>query len=166
MDILNELAKNDSKWRAFALKICGCRELADDLVQDMYLLLHKHDQKHNMKYIKSGFVHTTLYHLFIKNRVKDKKRVVDYDFEAGHNTGELFEADDYEQKILDSFYDLSWRQQELIQESYDKSLRQIQKDFPMINYAYAYRQINDGLRKVLGDVDFEEEYHNKRNNHE
>ncbi len=41
-----ELSKKDKKWRHIALKLCGNKELADDIVQDMYLKLHdKEDLK-------------------------------------------------------------------------------------------------------------------------
>ena len=38
--MLLELSKKDKKWRHIALKLCGNKDLADDIVQEMYLKLH------------------------------------------------------------------------------------------------------------------------------
>ena len=37
--ILAELAKKDAQWRKMAFQICKDKDLADELVQEMYLKL-------------------------------------------------------------------------------------------------------------------------------
>ena len=43
--MLKELSKLDSEWRKIALKICNNKMLSDDLVNDMYLKMHKLNPK-------------------------------------------------------------------------------------------------------------------------
>ena len=38
--MLNEICKKDKYWRTIAFAICKDKDLADDLVQDMYVKLH------------------------------------------------------------------------------------------------------------------------------
>jgi len=61
----------------------------------------------------------------------------------------LFEIDDNDLEILNRYNDLDWKQRELIDMSYDKSLRQIEKELPLINYGYVYRQIKQGREEIL-----------------
>ena len=156
-EILKELHKQDSKWQGFALKICTNKELSEDLVQEMYIKFHECGYTS----FKSGLIYTMIYHLFIDYTRKKKDIPVDV-LEYEQITESVFEPTDYEQSILNRFNQLQWRQQELIKESYTKSLREIQKDFPMINYAYAYRQINEGMKSIFGE-DFKKQYNNTRN---
>jgi len=130
---LNDLAKDDARWRMVALKLCGNKEMSDDLVQDMYLKVAEY---------------------------KSIKSLENYDNIS--NRDSTFEPDDYQQSVLDKFNELYWIDQELIIESYDRSLREIQKEYPMIHYSYAHRTINKSTREVLGD-DFDEKHNNKRN---
>tara|TARA_R110000772_G_scaffold185490_2_gene296638 strand:+ start:1117 stop:1587 length:471 start_codon:yes stop_codon:yes gene_type:complete len=153
--VLLELSKQDKKWRSFALKICGCKILADDLTQDMYLKLSKY------KEVNSKLVYRTLYTLFIDDVRLNKKTVLVDEFKSNEHFEEPKEIDDLEFDILERFDNIPWRQQELIQLSFEKSLRQIEKEFPMINYAYANRQIKEGIKTVLGD-NFDTMYNNTR----
>jgi DNA-directed RNA polymerase specialized sigma24 family protein len=157
VQVLEELAKQDKRWRAAAYNISGCKELTDDLVQDMYIKIYDY----NYTEIKPSLIYKIIKNLFI-DYCKAKKEIpfetIDYYASTQVNYG----ADDNEKKILESFSKLQWRQQELIEESYTKSLREIQKDFPMINYAYAYRQINEGMKSIFGE-DFKKQYNNTRN---
>ena len=157
IEVLRELAKQDKRWRAAAYNISGDKELTDDLVHDMYIKIYDY----NYKQIKPALIYRIIKTIFI-DYCKAKKEIpfeiLDYHICTPVNYG----ADDEEQKILESFNKLQWRQQELIEESYTKSLREIQKDFPMINYAYAYRQINEGMKSIFGE-DFKKKYKNSRN---
>ena len=155
-DVLIELAKQDKRWRVAAYNISGCKILADDLVQDMYLKIYKY----NYKEIKPSLIYTIIHNLFV-DYCNQKKEVCVETFDDKKYTSVNYGLDDSEQKILDAFDKLKWRQQDLIEESYTKSLREIQSSFPMINYAYAYRQINEGLKSIFGE-DFKTKYKNSR----
>ena len=144
--MLLELSKQDEKWRALAFKICNDKSLADDLVQDMYLKIHKG----KFKRANDGFVYKTLVSLFI-DYLRQRHEISIEEFYYIECRNRIFEPDDGEQLLLEKFSKLEWQQQELIAESYDRSLRDIERIYPMINYAYAYRQIKIGIKEVLGD---------------
>ena len=61
-----------------------------------------------------------------------------------------FEVEDEHLKYIKRFKELPYRQQELILESYDYSIREIAERFN-INFMYVQRQIHKGLKYVLRD---------------
>lgn len=72
--MLEELSKKDKDWRIIAYKICGCKHMADDLVQDMYLAMHE-------KYydnINEWFVWIVIRNLFY-NKIKKNKKLIKFD---------------------------------------------------------------------------------------
>ena len=156
--MLTELSKKHSKWLSFALKICGNEDQANDLTQEMYLKVNAAQPDK----ICNGYIYRTIANLF--NDTHRKKNIVtvcldDKIFLECKN--KHFEPDDSQQEILDKFNTLYWTDQDLIRESYDRSLRQIEQEYPLINYMYAHRQISKSIKKVLGDK-FDTHYKNKR----
>tara|TARA_R110000772_G_scaffold33245_6_gene81044 strand:+ start:7826 stop:8320 length:495 start_codon:yes stop_codon:yes gene_type:complete len=152
--LLDKLVKDDARWRMVALKLCGSKEMADDLVQDMYLKVAEYES------INASFVYKALKSLYIDNlRERKNARIEEHNYLECKDKS--FEPNDYEQDILNKFDELYWTDQDLIRESYDRSMRQIQKMYPMINYSYAQRQILKSIKEILGK-DFEDKYNNTR----
>jgi len=148
--VLSEIAKNDKIWRKFALKICGNKMNADDLVQEMYMAFHKYNPKlkSNDLNIQKAYVYRTIFRLFIK----DQKQIKETSLNGFVNIeceNKVFEPTDEEYTILKRYEELDWKQKDLLEFSYDLSLRQIEKEYPMVNYAYAYRQIKEARIKIL-----------------
>jgi len=143
--MLEALAQKDKLWRQIALGICKDTQLADDMVQEMYLRVYR-----NPKETMTDFYITLLLKSLFLNYIRDKKEEMSinnlYYLECKNRQ---FEPNDEEQMILERFDKLDWRQQELIAESYDRSLREIEVIYPMINYGYAYRQIKEAREKIL-----------------
>ncbi len=152
--VLDDLSKKDKNWRSIALKICGDESDADDLVQEMYLKVC------NYKKVSVSCVYTVMMNSFIDS-IKNKKEVSIAEHEYLQCQNRTFEPDDYEKEILEKYQGLTWTQRELIIESHDRSLREIEKVFPMINYGFAHRQITKGIKTILGD-DFERLHNNTR----
>lgn len=130
--MIEELSKKDALWRKVALNICKDKQLADDLVQEMYLKLH--DCK---KQINDFYVVIVLRNLFLDTiKQKNKRKQVDidsfYDLEANTST---FEMDDEETKIVNEMY---WLAKGYFELSYDMSLREMAKELNT-NYMYIYR---------------------------
>lgn len=130
--MIEELSKKDALWRKVALNICKDKQLADDLVQEMYLKLY--DCK---KQINDFYVVIVLRNLFLDTiKQKNKRKQVDidsfYDLEA--NTSN-FEMDDEETKIVNEMY---WLAKGYFELSYDMSLREMAKELNT-NYMYIYR---------------------------
>ena len=138
--MIEELSKKDALWRKVALNICKDKQLADDLVQDMYLKLY--DCK---KQINDFYVVIVLRNLFldtIKQKNKRKQADIDsfYDLEASVST---FEMDDEETKIVNEMY---WLAKGYFELSYDMSLREMAKELNT-NYMYIYRTMINANKK-------------------
>jgi DNA-directed RNA polymerase specialized sigma24 family protein len=71
--ILEELAKKDAQWRKMAFQICKDKDLADELVQEMYLKLYQ-----NTNLIKEGYIYTVLRNLFYDYTKTQKDIIIDF----------------------------------------------------------------------------------------
>ena len=69
--MINELSKKDTKWRLYALKICGDKSLADDIVNDMYLKVY--DKQLDITDLKDSYFYSMMYHLFIDYKREEVK---------------------------------------------------------------------------------------------
>lgn len=142
--MLEELSKKDKLWRRIAFAICKNRQLADDIVQEMYLRFHR-----NPKDSATDFYVVLVIKSVFKNYLVTLKETSELNIYIESNES-FFEPNDEEQEILDRFEALDcWRQKELLMESYDRSLREINKTYPLINYGYAYRQIKEAREQIL-----------------
>ena len=140
--MLDQLAKADKDWRRMALSICGCKELADDIVQDMYLRLYNRTNE-----ITPTYVFRTMVNLFkdhLKKLQHDRLEELNY-LEHIETT---FEPDDQERELLDKIECLTWLQKELLSEKFDRSLREIESIYN-INYGFIYKQIKQAKLTVL-----------------
>jgi len=144
--MLEELSKKDKKWREIAFSLCGDQMLADDIVQDMYLKSIRYDKPLNDAYIY--FIIKSIFLDYCRKQSNNKTIRLDNLHFVKDNVS-LFEIDDNDLEILNRYNDLDWKQRELIDMSYDKSLRQIEKELPLINYGYVYRQIKQGREEIL-----------------
>ena len=74
MSVLDELAKQNNKWQAYAFKICNDIDIANDLVQEMYLKFHRN------KYTKTdaGYVYWALKNLY-RDTFKNKLQTISID---------------------------------------------------------------------------------------
>jgi len=153
--MLEELSKKDKLWRKIAYNICRDRMLADDIVQEMYLRFHRNPKERaTNSYV--AFVISSVYFNYLKER-KDISLSEFYYIEC-HN--KPFEPTDEQQEILDRLESVEWWKLELIDESYDRSYREIGRIYN-INYGFVSKAIINATKDILGD-DFEELYNNKR----
>ena len=142
--ILNELSKQDKKWRQIALNICKDYDLAQDLVQEMYLKLM------NRTKFNDYFVAITLRNLFL-DTLKKRKNVRLEELHYLEDQSYIFEPNDEQKAILDEFDKLDWVAKELMLERIDKSLREIERVFN-INYGYAYRETTKAKEQIKNNV--------------
>lgn len=147
--MLQKLALKNKVWFDFAFRISQDYDLANDLVQDMYLYFHDKDIE-----VNNSYVCRKIYHLFLDHCRKEAKinniSIEDLHFLEDDIKG--FEPDDVEYDILEKYNDLDWLEKELIQEHHinEKSLRQIQREYPLIKYGYAYLIISKAKKKLNG----------------
>jgi len=69
--ILIELAKKDAIWRKMALQICKDKDLADELVQEMYVKLSNRETN-----VTDGYIFVTLRSIFYDS-LKTKEILID-----------------------------------------------------------------------------------------
>ena len=153
--MLEYLSKKDKHWREIAENICKDKDLANDIVQDMYLKLMNVD-----KDINDWYVIKTIKTLFLDHcRQKNKTIPLTSLFYLQDQT-KIFEPNDEEYEILLKAKEIEWHKQELLEESYDRSLRAIEKEYN-INYGFIFRELEKARIFILGD-DFDKQYNNKR----
>lgn len=119
--------------------------LSDDIVQEMYLYFHDKQLTVNDFYVKRK-----IYHIFIDHTRKIKPISIEALHYIQDNTC-IFEPSDEEKEMLETFESLTRTQRDLIEEHIinDKSLRQIQREYPLINYGFAYRQIKEAKEIII-----------------
>jgi len=92
--ILAELAKKDAQWRKMAFQICKDKDLADELVQEMYLKLYN-----NTNLIKDGYIYTVLRNLFYDYAKTQKDIIIDFSNIEILDDGDYIEPIDYKALI-------------------------------------------------------------------
>jgi DNA-directed RNA polymerase specialized sigma24 family protein len=92
--ILAELAKKDAQWRKMAFQICKDKDLADELVQEMYLKLYQ-----NTNLIKDGYIYTVLRNLFYDYTKQQKDLIIDFSNIEILDDGDYIEPIDYKALI-------------------------------------------------------------------
>tara|TARA_R110002072_G_scaffold160813_2_gene312217 strand:- start:352 stop:951 length:600 start_codon:yes stop_codon:yes gene_type:complete len=187
---INELAEDDAKWRTIAAKITGNKASADDLVQDMYLKLMEVDKDINDYYVtltlKSLFIdgirkskidshdigmtneEYTIYGAATWEEAEDnaskkyrpRQAMVTLKDWMDVSSAEAFEADDEEQALLDVINAQPYIDREMLEESYDRSIREI-AEFYGINYGLVHKRLHRILDASLGDA--KEELYNNSN---
>jgi len=128
--VLEVLSKKDDYWRKIALKICKDRYLADDLVNDMYLKLYNNEKANS-----DWYVIIVIRNLFLDSL--KQRREISIDEVTIKETHNHFEIDDNELELIKG---LKWWERELLELSYDHSLRELGEKLN-INYAFIYRTI-------------------------
>ena len=143
---LQVVSVKDDLWRRISYKITGCKSKADDLVNDMYLRLHKNYKK---KEISDAYVIMTLKSIFLNNQ-KTKTRTLCVDNYINiHKTSSTYEINDEELNVLEKTKDLSPIQVELLSMTYDYSLREIQEE-TKVSYGHIFREVKKSRQKILG----------------
>lgn len=153
--MLKELSEKDNYWRIVAYKMCGCKSLADDLVQEMYLRRYENDRGQKLT---DHYVISTILSIYL-NRKKTNKLILVDELRTSTQSNGYFEPTDADQRLLDKASQLPFAKRELLELNYDYSLREIQKMFN-INYGYTYKLTKQAREFILGkDIN---KYNNKR----
>jgi len=154
--MLNELAKHDIKWRQIARRITnGNRTLADDIVNEMYLRRFNNDRG---QAVNEYYIVLTMKSIYL-NYKKTNKLICVNELRINEPIEPEFEVDDECQKFINRFNNLTYKEKELIELSYDHSLRDIQEQYN-IDYSYSFRTLKKARQTILKDRI--NEYSNKR----
>lgn len=157
METLKELSKKDKYWRGVAFGMSGSKELADTIVQEMYLRLHDKD----LSKCNDGYVCITIWNLF-----KDIKKFAKYPLKINEETlggvtiTQNFSYNDKELLTLNKIKELSDKERMMLELNYDYSFGQIATMLDMCRIK-VFRDLTKIRKKVLGD-DFDKKYKNSR----
>lgn len=133
------LPDNDKLWKKYALKICRDKDLANDLVQEMYLKLFDKEK------LNKSYVYMTLLTLFYD--FKNKKKYVylndlEY-FEISEET-QCFESEEILKKILQG---IPFEARECFIENQNNSYRELSIKYGL-NYQYI-RRLAEKAKEIL-----------------
>ncbi len=146
--MLEELAKKDKRWREVALNICKSKDLADEIVNQMYLRVV--DERPDKEKLTEWYIITIIRNLFL-DHCKQRKHISieTLYYLPDDQTDKTF--NDEEINMLQRINTgLKWWEKQLLIESYDKSLRDIEKEFN-INYMFVKRRTEKARHHILGD---------------
>lgn len=149
--MLEFLAKKDKYWREVALFHCKDKNLADDIVQEMYLRFHRNYKKDTVYTHYVIMVIRSIY--FNMRKAKDNYIYMDDASLDWYHTNniELFEPNDDQQKLLDACDEIKWYQKEILEESYHRSYRQIAKDLK-VSYGFIASEIKKAKQQILNET--------------
>jgi len=105
--IIHELAKKDAQWRKMALQICKCKDLADELVQNMYIKLSERTIP-----VSDGYIFVTLRSLFYDS-LKNTDILIDDFSKFEVEDEEYCEGIDYSELSKD----LTWYERTMFEQS-------------------------------------------------
>ena len=105
--IIHELAKKDAQWRKMALQICKSKDIADELVQNMYIKLSERTVS-----VTDGYIFVTLRSLFYDSLKNNDILIDDFsNFEVEDE--EYNEGIDYDELSKD----LTWYERTMFEQS-------------------------------------------------
>ena len=119
--MLEKLALDHDKWLRMAMSICGNRDKANDLTQDMYVQLHD-----VTKEINEWYVYRTIKTLFLMELRENKNKT----FVELENIAIIDETADHYQNNINyeivkhEFDNLKWHEKTIIKHSYNDGLRE------------------------------------------
>ena len=142
-NMLKELSKLDSEWRKIALKICNNKMLSDDLVNDMYLKMHKLNPKTWNKH----YISYSIYHQYLNHIKKDRETLYIEDLNINNLQSDDFNIED--RKRIDSILnELGLIDREILLHTHEKSLRKTANDLLMSYGKVNYKKKN-ALKKLI-----------------
>jgi DNA-directed RNA polymerase specialized sigma24 family protein len=140
--ILETLAKKDKYWRQVAFNISKDKNIADDLVQEMYLKIYRISLKKELE-INDYYVVRILLNTYLDYLKENKKTISIETITDLESRCLIFEPTDKEKFILDN---LTFLEKEILTLKQDVSYHEIQRKFN-INYQFARRIVLEAQNK-------------------
>tara|TARA_R110000796_G_scaffold97429_2_gene204455 strand:+ start:23270 stop:23770 length:501 start_codon:yes stop_codon:yes gene_type:complete len=152
MDILHSLAKKDSHWRQSALKMAGNKNDADNLVQEMYLRMHKYTPK-EWNY---SYVYLVMWNIFKDKKKYSKTDLVFLEEDTFHyllenvTIANKSSYSDSDLVVLKEIHKLSKEEKKLLSLNYDLSIGKIANNLQQCRIK-TFRDLTRIRKKVLGE---------------
>jgi RNA polymerase sigma factor (sigma-70 family) len=127
--MLEQLSKDDKKWREMALCICGSKSLADDLTNDMYIKLHDSGKIYEEQKSIVNLVFTVIKNLYIDYLRKDKKnqKLFANTINEEIELAECKITAENRKTVNDALNELSFFDREILLHTHERSLRKNEK---------------------------------------
>jgi len=131
--MLDELCKRDKEWRKMAFHICKRKDLADDIVQDMYIKFSNYNKQLNDYYIFFAIKSIFLDYLRKERRIP----TVEFDlfpFKVDKNMFQInndfydYETDNLKELALTKVKELPYFERELLTVTQEISQRQLARE--------------------------------------
>lgn len=146
--MLIELAKRDKEWRKMALHICKNKDLADDIVQDMYLKFANYN-----KTLNDYYIFFAIKSIFLDYLRKEKVKVELNDNLCNFDEYD-YENDKIKELALSKVKELPYFEKELLTVTQEISQRQLSREtdisFVVINQTIkkTKKQLWEDLKKI------------------
>ena len=129
--MLKRFADNDSKYQAYAYKICKCNDRKRDLVNEMYIKLYSILKKEPGKKIDDSYIYLMLRSIFLNERKLRKVETVPL---FPYNFKDIARKDKVSNQVLELRYevndvlcDMVFFDREILLKTQEESLRDIAK---------------------------------------
>lgn len=147
--MLEDLSKRDLEWRRIALKICGCKNLADDLTNDMYIQVY--EVRDQYKEINEWFVFRVIKNLYL-HYLRNKKKTGYIDEVSKVKLAVLsapIKCEVLEDRIMvnEALKQLDWMKQQYLLHRHEGSLRKKGEELNI-----SYRTIQYQSDKALKEL--------------
>ena len=146
--MLEELCKRDKDWRRMAFHICKRKELADDIVQDMYIKFSNYKKPLNDYYIFFAIKHIFTDYLRKENiKIELNENLCNFDEYD-------YETDQIKELALEKVKQLPYFEKELLTVTQEISQRQLAREtdisFIVINQKIkkTKKQLWEELKKI------------------
>lgn len=149
--MLEQLSKQDKRWRAMALSICQNKELAEDLTNDMYIILHNTGKKYEQ--INASYIYRVIKTQYLMY-LRDKKETCftevfndDYNLILENCNKNLKERE----LINEALKELTFFEREILLHTSERSLRANEEHFKDSNgnVTMSYRVIHHSKKNAL-----------------
>lgn len=147
--ILDIVSKQDKRWRQTAFYLTKCKSKADDIIQEMYLRLHRN---YNKEEITDYYVVLLINSIF-NNSLKDKHRTKNVylsEKPINDNTKYYYEPNDKDYELIRKAGQLTPIQKELLEMTYDYSLRQIASQ-SKTSHQFINKEVTKARKQILGE---------------
>ena len=143
--MLDELCKRDKDWRRMAFHICKSKELADDIVQDMYIKFSNYN-----KVLNEYYVFFALKSIFLDYLRKEKPKV-----ELNENLCKFddydYDSDKIKELALEKVKELPYFERELLTVTQTISQRQLARETD-ISFIVINQTIKKTKKQLCQDI--------------
>lgn len=147
--MLEKLAENHKEWLRIAKGICGNKQDAEDLVQDMYIKIHECNKKY--KEINKWYIYRIMLNQFLNQVKKQKIKVIQIDFiENLENKSDNIQYLNQLQAVDDALNEIGLIDKRYLIETHTRSLRKNKEylNIPVMTLHYRKQRALEKIKRA------------------